>query len=121
LPTSPPSPPSRCCAALGGVYAKRPFAGPQAVLAHLARYTDRVAISNTRQIALDTAGVTFKWKDYRTKGRDPLGTMTLVAAQLFRRFLLHVLPSGIDQPKSCRPARRPGHQGLEGLGGLVRR
>src|SRR5271165_1260035 len=49
------------------VYAKRPFAGPKAVLAYLARYTHRVAISNARLIALDEAGVTFKWKDYRIK------------------------------------------------------
>jgi hypothetical protein len=44
------------------VYAKRPFAGPQAVLAYLARYTHRVAISNSRLIALDDKGVTFRWK-----------------------------------------------------------
>src|SRR4029077_9790951 len=61
------------------VYAKRPFAGPQAVLAYLARYTHRVAISNSRLIALDEKGVTFKWKDYRIKGRDQLKTMTLEA------------------------------------------
>ena len=40
------------------VFAKRPFAGPQAVLAYLARYTHRVAISNSRLVALDKAGVT---------------------------------------------------------------
>ena len=44
------------------VYAKRPFAGPKAVLAYLARYTHRVAISNSRLMALDDKGVTFKWK-----------------------------------------------------------
>ena len=43
------------------VYAKRPFAGPEAVLAYLARYTHRVAIANNRLIALDGQGVTFKW------------------------------------------------------------
>jgi hypothetical protein len=79
------------------VYAKRPFAGPQAVLAYLARYTHRVAISNSRLIALDEAGVTFKWKDYRIKGRDRLKTMTLEAAEFIRRFLLHVLPSGFHR------------------------
>src|SRR4029077_17834067 len=73
------------------VYAKRPFAGPQAVLAYLARYTHRVAISNSRLVALDDKGVTFKWKDYRIKGRDRLKTMTLDAAEFIRRFLLHVL------------------------------
>jgi hypothetical protein len=75
------------------VYAKRPFAGPQAVLAYLSRYTHRVAISNARLIKLDEAGVTFKWKDYRIKGRDRLKAMTLDAGEFIRRFLLHVLPS----------------------------
>ena len=79
------------------VYAKRPFAGPQAVLAYLARYTHRVAISNSRLLALDEKGVTFKWKDYRIKGRDRLKTMTLDAAEFIRRFLLHVLPSGFHR------------------------
>jgi hypothetical protein len=79
------------------VYAKRPFAGPQAVLAYLARYTHRVAISNSRLIALDDASVTFKWKDYRFQGRDRLKTMTLDAAEFIRRFLLHVLPSGFHR------------------------
>ncbi|HEY3622978.1 MAG TPA: IS91 family transposase [Roseiarcus sp.] len=79
------------------VFAKRPFAGPQAVLAYLSRYTHRVAISNSRLIALDKAGVTFKWKDYRIKGRDRLKTMTLDAAEFIRRFLLHVLPSGFHR------------------------
>ena len=67
------------------------------MLAYLARYTHRVAISNSRLIALDEAGVTFKWKDYRIKGRDRLKTMTLAAAEFIRRFLLHVLPSGFHR------------------------
>ena len=61
------------------------------------RYTHRVAISNSRLIALDDKGVTFKWKDYRIKGRDRLKTMTLDAAEFIRRFLLHVLPSGFHR------------------------
>ena len=87
--------PLRRCAWV--VYAKRPFAGPKAVLAYLARYTHRVAISNSRLIALGDAGVTFKWKDYRIKGRDRLKTMTLDAAEFIRRFLTHVLPSGFHR------------------------
>jgi hypothetical protein len=55
------------------VFAKRPLAGPEAVLAYLARYTHRVAISNSRLVAFDEAGVTFRWKDYRIKGRDGEG------------------------------------------------
>jgi hypothetical protein len=67
------------------------------VLAYLSRYTHRVAISNSRLIALDEAGVTFKWKDYRSKGRDRLKSMTLAAGEFIRRFLLHVLPSGFHR------------------------
>ena len=79
------------------VYAKRPFAGPAAVLEYLSRYTHRVAISNSRLIALDELGVTFRWKDYRLKGRTRYKSMTLNHAEFIRRFLLHVLPSGFHR------------------------
>ena len=79
------------------VYAKRPFAGPQAVLAYLSRYTHRVAISNSRLLALDERGVTFRWKDYRAKGHTRHKTMTLEPAEFMRRFLLHVLPGGLHR------------------------
>jgi hypothetical protein len=79
------------------VYAKRPFAGPAAVLAYLSRYTHRVAISNRRLVALNERGVTFHWKDYRAKGRTRNKTMTLGADEFMRRFLLHVLPSGFHR------------------------
>ena len=79
------------------VYAKRPFAGPEAVLAYLSRYTHRVAISNGRLIALDERGVTFRWKDYRAKGRTRYKAMTLDAGEFMRRFLLHVLPGGFHR------------------------
>jgi hypothetical protein len=79
------------------VYAKRPFAGPDAVLAYLSRYTHRVAIANSRLIALDERGVTFKWKDYRAKERARHKTMTLAPDEFMRRFLLHVLPSGFHR------------------------
>ena len=75
------------------VYAKKPFAGPETVLAYLSRYTHRVAISNSRLIALDERGVTFKHKDYRLKGRERHKTMTLKTHEFIHRFLLHVLPS----------------------------
>jgi hypothetical protein len=83
------------------VYAKRPFAGPQAVLAYLSRYTHRVAISNSRLIAMDERGVTFRWKDYRVKnsakGRTRHKAMTLDPGEFMRRFLLHVLPGGFHR------------------------
>jgi hypothetical protein len=79
------------------VYAKRPFAGPEAVLAYLSRYTHRVAIANSRLRVLDDKGVTFTWKDYRAKGRSRLKIMTLATPEFIRRFLLHVLPSGFHR------------------------
>ena len=79
------------------VYAKRPFTGPEAVLAYLSRYTHRVAISNSRLLAFDERGLTFRWKDYRAKGRTRYKTMTLAAGEFMRRFLLHVLPQGFHR------------------------
>jgi len=79
------------------VYSKRPFGGPQAVLAYLSRYTHRVAIANSRLIAFDDAGVTFKWKDYRAKGRHRAKVMTLATDEFIRRFLIHVLPTGFHR------------------------
>ena len=79
------------------VYAKRPFAGPEAVLAYLSRYTHRVAISNRRLVTMDRHGVSFRWKDYRAKGRTRHKTMTLGPDEFMRRFLLHVLPGGFHR------------------------
>jgi len=79
------------------VYAKPPFAGPQAVLAYLARYTHRVAISNRRLVAMDEAGITFRYKNYRQDGAARYQTMTLSPAEFIRRFLLHVLPKGFHR------------------------
>jgi putative transposase/transposase-like zinc-binding protein len=79
------------------VYAKPPFAGPEAVLAYLSRYTHRVAISNRRLIGFDEAGVTFRYKDYRRNGPDRQQVMTLAADEFIRRFLLHVLPRGFHR------------------------
>jgi Putative transposase/Transposase zinc-binding domain len=79
------------------VYAKPPFAGPEAVLAYLARYTHRVAISNCRLLALDERGVTFRYKDYRRNGHARYRTMTLAPDEFIRRFLLHVLPKGFHR------------------------
>jgi hypothetical protein len=79
------------------VYAKRPFGGPEAVLAYLSRYTHRVAIANSRLIAFDEHGVTFKWKDYRIEGRDRYKRMTLATSEFIRRFLIHVLPQGFHR------------------------
>jgi len=79
------------------VYAKRPFAGPESVLAYLARYTHRVAISSSRLVSLDARGVTFRWKDYRADGEARRKLMTLAPAEFIRRFLIHVLPQGFHR------------------------
>lgn len=73
------------------VYAQAPFAGPDAVVDYLARYTHRIAISNHRLVSMEKAKVTFTYKDYKTG--VPHRTMTLDAHEFIRRFLLHVLPN----------------------------
>jgi hypothetical protein len=79
------------------VYCKEPFAGPEAVLRYLSRYTHRVAISNRRLIAAEDGGVSFRWKDYRIDGPGRWKTMTLPAHEFISRFLLHVLPKGFHR------------------------
>jgi len=105
------------------VYAKRPFAGPKAVLAYLSRYTHRVAISNQRLVALDEHGVTFRWKDYRVDGRTRNKTMTLETDEFVRRFLLHVLPGGFHRIRHygllANPSRRENLAKIRELLGVV--
>ncbi len=93
------------------VYAKPPFGGPEAVLTYLSRYTHRVAIANSRLIALDGKKVTFKWKDYRAKDGDLHKTMALPIPEFIRRFLIHVLPQGFHRIR---------HYGLFANGGRVK-
>jgi len=83
------------------VYAKPPFAGPKAVLAYLARYTHRVAISSRRILAFDGASVGFGVKDYRRDEAGRPGIMTLSAEEFIRRFLLHVLPRSFHRIRHC--------------------
>jgi hypothetical protein len=74
------------------VYAKRPFGGPEQVLKYLARYTHRIAISNSRLVEVAEGRVTFRYKDYADQ--HPSKTMTLSADEFLRRFVQHVLPKG---------------------------
>jgi hypothetical protein len=74
------------------VYSKRPFGGPEQVLKYLARYTHRVAISNSRLESLDDGRVTFRLKDYADGARTK--RLTLDAEEFLRRFVQHVLPRG---------------------------
>jgi hypothetical protein len=76
---------------------KDPFAGPEAVLAYLSRYTHRVAISNRRLVRVDADGVAFRYKDYRAGHRERWKTMTLTPHEFIRRFLSHVLPKGFHR------------------------
>ena len=75
------------------VHSKPPFGGPERVLKYLARYTHRVAISNHRLCTPENGRVSFEWKDYAHQGQNKI--MTLDAIEFMRRFLLHVLPSGL--------------------------
>ena len=77
------------------VYAKRPFAGPEQVLAYLGRYTHRVALANSRLTQLADGQVSFTWKDYRHEGKTKV--MTLAADEFIRRFLLHAVPDGFHR------------------------
>ncbi|CAE6956041.1 hypothetical protein R70199_06956 [Paraburkholderia domus] len=92
-----------------GVYAERLFAGPEAVLAYLSSYTHRVAISNQRLISSDERGVTFRWKDYRAKGRTCNKTMTLEAGE----FMRHCTASSLRQRASSIP---PDHASINTAG-----
>ena len=80
------------------VYAKKPFGGPAQVLAYLGRYTHRVAITNSRLVALDETRVAFTWKDYRDGGASKV--MRLKINEFIRRFLLHALPDGFHRIRS---------------------
>lgn len=77
------------------VYAKPPFGGPAQVLAYLGRYTHRVAIANSRLVAVTDHEVAFRWRDYRHHGKTKV--MTLAADEFIRRFLLHTLPDGFHR------------------------
>ncbi len=77
------------------VYAKPPFAGPQQVLTYVGRYTHRIAISNSRLLAIDDGRIRFRWKDYRRDKHH--GSMSLAADEFIRRFLIHVLPDGFHR------------------------
>jgi len=92
------------------VYAKKPFGGPAQALAYLGRYTHRVAIANTRLVAIEDDHVAFAWKDYRQNGA--VKVMKLAPDEFIRRFLLHALPDGFHRIRhfgfmanGCRAAK----------------
>ncbi len=73
------------------------------MLAYLSRYTHRVAIANSRLLALDAQGVTFKFKDYRAKGGCRYARMSPPVDEFMRRFLLHALARGMHRKPSLVP------------------
>ncbi|MGO9399947.1 MAG: IS91 family transposase [Xanthobacteraceae bacterium] len=79
------------------VYAKRTFAGSEQLLAYLARYTHRVAITNSRLLDIDETHVSFRWKKYLHGGEHKSKVMRIEIAEFMRRFLLHVLPNGFHR------------------------
>jgi hypothetical protein len=79
------------------VYAKETFAGPEQLLAYLARYIHRVAITNSRLLDVDETHVSFRWKDYRKGGGHKNKVMRIAIAEFIRRFLLHILPNGFHR------------------------
>lgn len=72
------------------VYSKKPFGGPEQVLAYLAAYTHRIAISNRRILSWDAVTVTFSYRDYRDGNAQK--TTSLETSEFLRRFLMHVVP-----------------------------
>ena len=111
-----------CAAPSGLVYAKRPFAGPAAVLAYLSRYTHRVAISNSRLISMDDRGVTFRWKDYRARAKAPgngwIKALILPADEFIHRirhyglFASAVRAANIDRIRALLEPREENSQRL---------
>jgi hypothetical protein len=71
--------------------------GPEEAIRYFARYTHRVAISNSRIVDVDEEHVAFRWKDYRENGRYRAKVMQLGIDEFIRRFLLHVLPDGFHR------------------------
>ena len=81
------------------VYAKRPFRGPGQVFRYLARYTHRIAISDSRIVAFDGETVSLRHRKPRQTGQKKprYGIMTVGVDEFIRRFLLHVLPDGMHR------------------------
>jgi hypothetical protein len=75
------------------VYSKACVSHAESVVAYLARYSHRIAISDQRILGMEDDQVVFRYKDYRD--HDAQKVMRLSGAEFIRRFLLHVLPKGL--------------------------
>ena len=80
------------------VYAKEPFAGPEAVLKYLTGYTHRVALSDRRLLRMSDTHVTLSYKDYASECASK--ELELAGEELVRRFSLHLLPKGFKRMRS---------------------
>ncbi len=76
------------------VHCKPAVQGTEKVLAYLGRYIHRVALTNSRLVAIENGKVTFRYRDSRTAQTK---TLTLDAQEFLRRFLQHVLPRGVHK------------------------
>jgi hypothetical protein len=76
------------------VHCKPAVQGTEKVLEYLGRYIHRIAITNSRILSIDDGQVTFRYRDSRTA---QMRTITLNANEFIRRFLQHVLPSGVHK------------------------
>jgi len=74
------------------IYCEPSLGNAQQIVEYLAKYTHRVAISNTRIKSIDPEDVTFSYKDYNDNANQKL--MTLKGVEFLRRFALHILPRG---------------------------
>jgi len=91
------------------VYAKTPMGGPAQVLEYLGRYTHRTAIGNERIRSVDAEQVAFT---VRADDHGGKRMVRLDGAEFVRRFLLHILPTGIKRIRhygilapACKKAR----------------
>jgi hypothetical protein len=86
---------AKACRAEWVVYAKRPFASPEAVIKYLASYIHRVGISSKRLLSFENNKVTFLARCRKDKSKKK--PFTLTAPEFCRRFLMHLLPKGFKR------------------------
>ena len=73
-------------------YAKRPFTGSEKMFGYVGKYSNKVAISNSRIKGIDGGEIHFSYKDYRDAHKSKV--MRLTSEEFLRRYLQHILPVG---------------------------
>lgn len=91
------------CGRSWNIFTKPTLGNTRAVVRYLARYTNRIAISNRRILGVDEEKrtVTFAYTDYKDAGKRK--EVTLPGQEFIRRFAQHLVPKGF---------RRIRHYGL---------